>query len=210
MSGMKRRAALRGLGLALAALGLPRLGRRALARWLGLPPPRYRVVVERDLRVAMPDGVVLLADHYAPRTPELCPTILLRTGYGRGRDVGFPLGALAASRARRFAERGYHVVVQTTRGRFDSGGTFAPCVDAAADGRATLEWVARRPWFNGALGMWGPSQLGYVQWAVAADAPPYLKALVPSVATPGSTPSSTRTARSPWTPRCAGCCAWRC
>lgn len=181
---MGRRVAMRGLGLVLAAFGLTRLGRWVLARGLSLSPPRYRVAVERNLRVAMPDGVVLLADHYAPRAPMPCPTILLRTGYGRGRDAGFPLGLPATFRARRFAERGYHVVVQTTRGRFDSGGTFAPCVDAATDGRATLAWVARQPWFNGALGLWGPSWLGYVQWAVAADAPPYLKALVPSVATP--------------------------
>lgn len=154
---MGRRVAMHRLGLVLAAFGMQRLGRWILARGLGLPPPRYRVAVERNLRVPMPDGVVLLADHYAPRALAPCPTILLRTGYGRGRDVGFPLGLPTTFRARRFAERGYHVVVQTTRGRFDSGGTFAPCVDAATDGRATLAWVARQPWFNGALGMWGPT-----------------------------------------------------
>jgi predicted acyl esterase len=32
------------------------------------------------------------------------------------------------------------------------------------DGLATLQWIESRPWFNGVLGMWGPSYLGYVQW----------------------------------------------
>src|SRR5205823_2828753 len=81
----------------------------------------------------------------------------------------------------RFAERGYNVVIQTTRGRFNSGGEFAPLLDARADGRETLEWVAQQPWFDGNLGMWGPSWLGYMQWAAASGAPPYLKAIVPSI-----------------------------
>ena len=29
--------------------------------------------------------------------------------------------------------------------------------------------------------MWGPSWLGYMQWAAASGAPPYLKAIVPSI-----------------------------
>jgi putative CocE/NonD family hydrolase len=86
--------------------------------------------------------------------------------------------------ARRFAERGYHVLVQSTRGRFKSGGEFDPHINEAADGLATLEWIGGQPWFSGELGMWGPSYLGYVQWAVAADAPPILKAIVPGISSP--------------------------
>ncbi len=47
---------------------------------------------------------------------------------------------------------------------------------------ATAEWIAAQPWFNGALGTWGPSYLGYMQWALAAGAPPYLKAMLVMVA----------------------------
>ena len=83
----------------------------------------------------------------------------------------------------RFVERGYHVVVQSTRGRYGSEGRWIPFVAEAADGRATLEWISQQPWFNGSLGTFGSSYPGYAQWAIAADAPPYLKALVLSVTT---------------------------
>jgi uncharacterized protein len=43
----------------------------------------YDVLVERDLRVPMPDGVMLLADRYVPRGADKLPTILVRTCYGR-------------------------------------------------------------------------------------------------------------------------------
>jgi putative CocE/NonD family hydrolase len=146
-----------------------------------LPPARFRVAVERKLRIPMPDGIGLLADHYRPLAPGAFPTILVRSGYGRGPEFG-PLGRLLTYPYFWFAERGYHVVVQCTRGRFDSEGAFEPFVDAAPDGRATLDWIARQPWFDGALGMWGQSWLGYTQWAVAAGAPPFLKAIMPGVA----------------------------
>ena len=41
--------------------------------------------------------------------------------------------------------------------------------------------VAGQPWFGGSVAMTGASYLGFVQWAVAAGAPPYLKALAPQV-----------------------------
>ncbi|MBI3977442.1 MAG: CocE/NonD family hydrolase [Chloroflexi bacterium] len=163
--------------LGLAGLGLYRSRRYLIGRWLGLPAPRYRVGVERDVPVPMPDGAVLLADHYAPSANGSFPTILVRTPYGRTgpsrpvNDFFYPC----------FAERGYHVVLQETRGPFVGKGSVEPFVHEAADGRATVDWLAARPWFNGILGMWGPSYLGYVQWAVAGEAPPSLRALVPVV-----------------------------
>ena len=166
--------------LAAAGLGAYNLRRRLIARALGLPPARYRLTVERGLAVPMPDGVVLRADHYAPRGQGTFPTILMRTPYGRGRDVAFPLGLLSVVQARTLAARGYHVVVQTVRGRFDSGGAFEPSVHEADDGRATVEWIARQPWFDGALGMAGESYLGYTQWAAAVAAPDRVQSLVPA------------------------------
>jgi putative CocE/NonD family hydrolase len=169
----------------LFALGLLGIGayvtrRRWIARWLRLPRARHAVTVERGVRVPMPDGIALVADHYYPNARGAFPTILIRTPYGR--DLrGTTLGILHMFVSQRFAERGYHVIVQDTRGRFDSEGEWEPFVNEARDGRATIEWIARQPWFDGNLGLWGPSYEGYVQWAVAADAPDYLKALLPSV-----------------------------
>lgn len=166
--------------LAVLALALYLLRRHIFARLLSLRPPQNGVRVSRDIAVPMADGVTLMTDHYRPDVAGGYPTVLIRSPYGRGRDA-FPFGWLMIFLAQRFAERGYHVVVQTARGQFDSGGRFEPYVNEKEDGLATIDWITRQPWFNGVLGTWGPSYLGLVQWAVAADAPANLKAMVPII-----------------------------
>ena len=154
-------------------------GRRAwYARRLGLPPVRNRVKTKRNIPIPLPDGIVLMADHYAPVGDGDYPTILIRSPYGRGWEA-FPGGLLLIFAANRFAERGYHVLVAGTRGQFDSGGDFVPFVNETDDGLATVAWLRQQPWFNGQIGMWGNSYLGLVQWAIAGDAGPELQALVP-------------------------------
>lgn len=166
----------------LLTLGVYRFRRRLVARLLRLPPPRCGVKVERNIPLAMPDGVHLLTDHYAPQAKGDFPTILIRTPYGRGKELALWGGyALAELPAQRFAERGYHVIVQGVRGCFDSEGEFEPHVNEAADGQATVEWITQQPWFDGKLGTWGPSYLGYTQWATAAGGHPSLQAMVPMI-----------------------------
>jgi putative CocE/NonD family hydrolase len=150
-----------------------RLTRQASAvlgrRW-HLPPRRNKVRLSRDVQVPMRDGVVLLADHYAPVTNLQRPTVLMRCPYGRGQAF--------AMLAMPFAERGYHVLLQSTRGTFGSGGTFRPAVDEAADGQDTVAWLRTQDWFDGRLGTVGASYLAFAQWALALDPPPELKAMV--------------------------------
>ena len=123
----------------------------------------------------MPDGVVLIADRWAPRAGgDGLPVALLRTPYGRGRLVG-------AAMARPLAERGFQVLMQSVRGTFGSGGTFRPMRDERDDGLATLEWVRKQPWFGDAIVLFGASYLGFVQWAVADQLPPEVKAMIPDV-----------------------------
>jgi putative CocE/NonD family hydrolase len=141
-------------------------------RTMGLPAPRTRDVdVEHDLAAVMDDGVVLLADRYVPRDSGAPPVILVRTPYGRRGAVGLIYGRL-------IAERGFQVVVQSVRGTFGSGGTFAP-FDERADGLATLRWLGDQPWCDGPVGMIGSSYMGLVQWAVATD--PAIGALAPAI-----------------------------
>ncbi len=170
------------LGIA-AALAVYRYRWPVIGWLLGLPPARYEVGVECDIPVRMPDGVVLMTDRYYPKAEGKFPTILMRSVYGRGKDALFPLNVVTQLLCRFGAERGYNVISQTTRGRTDSGGNFEPFVDARPDGLATLAWISEQPWFDGSMGMVGASYGGYVQWAVAADAPPYLKALAPFIIT---------------------------
>ncbi|MEU8636150.1 CocE/NonD family hydrolase [Amycolatopsis sp. NPDC048633] len=155
---------------------------RLFERLLKLPAPATRkLVVQRDLRVPMPDGAELLADRWAPRAGgDGLPTALVRSPYGRKG----PFGALFA---RPLAERGVQVLIQSTRGGFGSGGVFDPLRQEREDGAATLDWVVRQPWFGDAMVLVGASYLGYVQWAVADRVPPQVKAMIPHVTESGLT-----------------------
>ncbi|GCB91499.1 CocE/NonD family hydrolase [Streptomyces noursei] len=156
----------------------PRAARWLRATWRNVPAGPYRVGYEARLAVPAGGDASLLTDHYFPcADSELAPgagrfpTLLVRSPYGRGVPWAALYGIL-------FAEHGFHVVVQSSRGTGGSGGDFHPWRHEAADGRATVAWLRAQPWFTGALGTIGPSYLGYVQWALAEDPPPELRAMV--------------------------------
>lgn len=152
--------------------GKPPLSSRMLrATWRRLPAKLHDAGWEPGLVVPAADGTPLITDHYFPRAEGDFPTLLVRSPYGRGLPWSPMYGML-------FAEQGFHVVLQSCRGTGGSGGEFGPWRDEAADGQATVSWLREQPWFNGTLGTVGPSYLGYVQWALAADPPPELKAMV--------------------------------
>ncbi len=143
---------------------------RVVGRLLDLPPAEtYDIVIERDVRVPMPDGVVLLADRYSTANGRP-PTILIRSPYGRRSVFGLLFG-------RPFAERGFQVFIQSCRGTFGSGGELDPFHQEQGDGLATVEWMKKQDWFNGELAMFGMSYLGFVQWAMAKEVGPVLKAM---------------------------------
>jgi hypothetical protein len=122
----------------------------------------------------MRDGVHLVADHYAPVTARALGTLLVRGPYGRA----FPF---SLAFARLYAARGYHVVLQSVRGTFGSGGEFEPMVNEAADGADTVDWLRAQPWFTGRFATVGLSYLGFTQWALLHDPPPELAAAVITV-----------------------------
>ncbi|MFD7078858.1 CocE/NonD family hydrolase [Streptomyces sp. NPDC059918] len=144
------------------------------ATWRGLPAPRHAVGWEPGLVVPAADGSPLITDHYFPRAEGDFPTLLVRSPYGRGFPWSPTYGLL-------FAEQGFHVILQSCRGTGGSGGEFHLWRNEAADGQATVSWLREQPWFDGTLGTVGPSYLGYVQWALALDPPPELKAMVVQV-----------------------------
>ena len=121
----------------------------------------------------MRDGVELLTDVYAPEAMSL-GTVLIRTPYGR-------TGLIAHLTAGYFATHGYHVVNQSCRGTFGSGGDFEPFSQEIADGADAVAWLRRQPWFDGRFALWGASYLGYAAWAVMVEPPPELVAAVIAV-----------------------------
>lgn len=144
---------------------------QAVSRLLGLPPPETSYTVRRGLRVPMRDGIELVADHYSPDTAAPAGTLLVRGPYGRGLPF-------SATFAHVYAARGYHVVLQSVRGTFGSGGEFTPMVHEMADGADTVVWLREQPWFTGSFATVGQSYLGFTQWALLADPPPEMKAAV--------------------------------
>jgi len=138
------------------------MSRLAGRRYRLNPASSRRVQVEKDLRVPMRDGVMLLADRWHAPGAGRSPVVLIRSCYGRG--------ALFGTTARLFAERGFQVILQSTRGIDGSGGEFQPFRQERADGLDTLSWVRSQPWFGGRLYTFGLSYLGYTQWAMAEQA----------------------------------------
>ncbi len=136
----------------------------------------YDVVVQRDVMVAMRDGVKLATDVYLPAVEGKpaqgkFPALLMRTAYNKerwGPDI-----------VRFFARHGYVSVTQDCRGRYKSEGRFFPWVDDPEDGYDTIEWIANHPHCNGRVGMHGPSHMAWVQFHAATQAPPHLAAMAP-------------------------------
>lgn len=154
---------------------LTRLAQRVMTRRAGLAPETTRYRIIRALPVPMRDGVRLLADHYAPQTDTPAGTLLLRGPYVRD---SLPTRATVGT----YAARGYHVVLQSTRGSFGSGGEFEPGFHEVDDGADTVAWLREQEWFTGSFATVGGSYLGFAQWALMVDPPPELDTAVITMA----------------------------
>jgi putative CocE/NonD family hydrolase len=121
----------------------------------------------------MHDGVELAANVFLPAEHGRFPAILERTPYGKASE--------AAPLYTSFIDRGYAVVVQDVRGRYESEGVFDPLRQEPVDGNDTINWIAKQPWSNGRVGMIGGSYRGIVQWKAALLNNPHLKAIFPVV-----------------------------
>lgn len=139
------------------------------------PPTTPTFQLEKDIAVPMRDGVLLRADVLRPKAEGRFPTLVYRTPYGKE----FALKEYTTFQ--HAVERGYAVVVQDVRGRYASAGEFVPYQNEGHDGYDTIEWAARQPWSNGAIGTFGLSYPGAVQWLAAVETPPHLKAMVPAM-----------------------------
>ena len=101
---------------------------------------------------------------------ERLPVLLNRTPYDK---------TSLAQQAQYFAQRGYVVALQDVRGRYKSEGKFAKVQPAdATDGYDVIEWLARQPWSNGSVGMWGTSFAAHTEAGAAQLHPSSLKTLV--------------------------------
>jgi putative CocE/NonD family hydrolase len=127
------------------------------------------------LDVPMRDGVKLRADLLRPASGGPFPVLVYRTPYGRKSAETY------YTTFRHAVERGYAVLIQDVRGRYDSEGEFRPYENEGHDGFDTIEWAAKQNWSNGEVGTFGLSYPGAVQWLAAVENPPHLRAMVPAM-----------------------------
>ncbi len=122
----------------------------------------------------MRDGVKLNATVYRPKDQkEALPVIFELTPY---------ISDTYHNRAYYFAQHGYVFAIVDVRGRGNSEGHFDPFMQEPQDGHDVVEWLAKQPWSNGKVAMWGGSYAGYDQWLTLREFPPHLVTVVPAAA----------------------------
>ena len=132
------------------------------------------VTMHWGVKIPMRDGTRLSATLYLPEGGDVpAPCLFDLTPYTGNRNH---------PRASLFAQHGFPVLVVDSRGRGNSEGTFAPFIQEAKDGFDIVEWVAKQPFCNGQVAMFGGSYEGCDQWATAKEFPPHLATIVPFVA----------------------------
>ncbi len=152
------------------------------------------MIVLKDLRVPMRDGVHLAADAYHAQGSEPRPALVALSPYGKELQAlaltmppqrrPSPLwdGCIEAGDIARVVKEGYVHVIGDVRGSGASEGEHignynAGGVPLGQDAYDFIEWVAAQPWCNGVVGMIGISYFGSMQVYAASERPPSLKAI---------------------------------
>jgi len=147
---------------------------------LPAPPASAQAIPDYDIQLSrmipMRDGVQLEAWIFKPAHIEKpAPTVFEFTQY----DID---GARRAE-FKDLVARGYVFVMVYVRGRGRSGGDKEDDLglQVGRDGYDVVEWIAKQPWSDGRVVMYGGSFVGMTQWRTAAQLPPHLAAIAPYV-----------------------------
>src|ERR1700733_10225987 len=137
-------------------------------------PSSPEIDMQWGAKIALRDGVQLNATIVAPHgQKDPLPVIFTLTPY---------VADSYLDRAVYFAQHGYVYALVDVRGRGNSGGAFEPFANEPRDGYDVVEWLAKQPWCNGKVAMWGGSYAGFDQWATLKEFPPHLSTIVPAAA----------------------------
>ncbi|MEP6941059.1 MAG: CocE/NonD family hydrolase [Rudaea sp.] len=167
---MRLRSSPLALLLAVAFVARPALA-AALSTDAG---PGYDIEMSR--MIPMRDGIALEAWITRPsRLAARAPAVLELTQYD--------IDSARRQESVALAKRGYVFVQVEVRGRGRSGGDKADSLglQVGRDGHDLVEWIARQPWSDGHVFMYGGSFVGMTQWRTAAQHPAHLAGITPYV-----------------------------
>jgi uncharacterized protein len=157
---------------------------------------KYGVVASRDVKIPMSDGAKLNCDMWRPDGKGKFPAVLSFHNYHSAGQTG-PIKPAALSTAQWrhpgqertnasleagdpifFARRGYAHVVCNARGTGKSEGKwFFSGPQEVKDCYEVIEWMAKQPWCDGNVVMFGVSYFAWIQLLVAQLNPPHLKTI---------------------------------
>ena len=130
---------------------------------------RRRYTVDDQVLIKTRDGSSIAAVVVRPTGASApLPTLLEFTIYD------------SLKHAKECAAHGYVGIVAYTRGAHGSGGQVIPYQRDGDDARAVIDWIAKQPWSDGRVGMYGDGYAGFAAWAAASRLPPALKAIATS------------------------------
>lgn len=98
-------------------------------------------IIITECTIPVGSGVFLNGDLYLPQEEKQLPVIIMRTPYGK-HNISAVFNPLEIVR------RGFALLVQNVRGRFESTGVFNPFLNEKIDGDATVEWLCNQKWCN--------------------------------------------------------------
>ncbi|MFH1756058.1 MAG: CocE/NonD family hydrolase, partial [Candidatus Latescibacterota bacterium] len=149
-----------------------------------------KMIVEKDVRIPMRDGTVLYGDILRPEGGyERFPAIMNISVYQKDKlwvppedleEEANPHMNWETVNPLWWCPRGYACVRVDSRGTGKSPGKSDPSsYQESLDYYDAIEWIAKRPWCSGRIGLLGVSYHASSQWRVANLQPPSLKAIMP-------------------------------
>ncbi len=162
----------------------------------------HDMVLDKNVGVTMRDGAVLSANVFRPKEPGRYPVIMTFGPYGKDvhmSEVQPPAWEVLKTRYPQILQQssckylvfetpdpelwvphGYVVVKLDSRGAGKSPGKLDANSPAEfRDFYDAILWAGTAPWSSGKIGLLGISYYAAGQWAIAAQRPPYLAALLP-------------------------------
>ncbi|MDK2808423.1 MAG: uncharacterized protein PWP24_1158 [Clostridiales bacterium] len=153
------------------------------------------IICDQDVEVVMRDGVKIYCDIFRPaNTTEKIPVIVSWSWFGKRPGDGMSEWQImgvpphTVSKLAKFESpdpaywcyQGYAVANVDVRGAGHSEGNVHMFTHQdREDGYDFVEWIAKRDWCNGKVGMSGNSGVAMHQWGIAAEQPPHLACIAP-------------------------------